>query len=531
MKPPFTAPRVYRHLLIIAVLYGGIASSIAIPAIMLGIHFEGRQLLGLLVAIVVATVCILISDVLMLKRHYRPVGIALTRLDNATHTPTILQDGLQRALELPQLTLWRIMLVHTPVGGFTATTTLILSRQVLDTGLQPWQMLLPNALAWTVGISHAILEYFAVQQAIPPLVGYLRNHLTLAESNTVSQRVRRYGIRQRLLYILLAVSFLPLLTLGVTVIAQTHAVLQDLNVERPLPALEPVIGWIFWLVLISLISMSAIALLTTRQFHEQVRLLVAAMQGVSQGQLDQSLSITTTDEFADLYMGFNSMTRGLQERERLHDAFGRYVSPELANQIQSEGVTIGGQALQASVLFCDIRGYTALTEHMEPVRVVEWLNAYFATVEPCIKAEDGWINKFLGDGFMAVFGAPLPRTDHAIRAVRAARAILEATRHFNAEHRAYPPIAIGLGIECGLMVAGSIGSPDRLEYTVIGDAVNVASRIEALNKTFGTTLIVSATVYQAADLDGAWRELPETTVRGKSAAIRLYSLREDDRVG
>jgi adenylate cyclase len=248
--------------------------------------------------------------------------------------------------------------------------------------------------------------------------------------------------------------------------------------------------------------------------------MVQAMRRVENEELDAHLEVTTTDEFAGLCEGFNRMTGGLQERERLRHAFGCYVAPELAEEVMCHGVRLGGETVSASVLFTDIRGFTALSERMTPAAVVSLLNRYFAMVEPAIRTEGGWINKFGGDSLLAVFGAPVPQADHTRRAVRA------ALSEFNARQReaGEPTLRIGVGIDCGEMVAGSVGSPERMEYTVIGDVVNVASRIEALNKKWGTDVLISAEAYAAVGSDVSVRAMPLTEVQGKSEPIQVYAL-------
>ncbi len=201
----------------------------------------------------------------------------------------------------------------------------------------------------------------------------------------------------------------------------------------------------------------------------------------------------TTDEFADVYDGFNRMTRGLEERERLRDAFGRYVAPEVADEIMRGPASLRGSTVDATVVFADIRGFTALSERLRPAEVVAFLNRYVAAVEPAIRAERGYINKFGGDSILAVFGAPVAEPEHVKRAVRAALGMSAALARFNAVESAsgLDPVRIGIGIHCGEMVAGSVGSTERMEYTVIGDVVNVASRIQSLNKDYGTEILVS----------------------------------------
>jgi adenylate cyclase len=263
--------------------------------------------------------------------------------------------------------------------------------------------------------------------------------------------------------------------------------------------------------------------------------LVDAMRQVERGDVHAELVISSTDEFADAYRGFNRMTKGLVERERLRDAFGRYVAPELAEQVMKHGVSMGGTLVRASVIFIDIRGFTTISERLEPALVVSLLNRYFAAVAPPIHDQGGFINKFGGDSLLAVFGAPVPTEDHELRAVRAAIGVREALAVFNVTEEAEGrvPLRIGTGIHAGEMIAGSVGSPDRMEYTVIGDVVNVAARLQALTKDLGVDVLFSRDVHEKVQAFVPARRLPPVPIRGKADPLDVYALdepqREDER--
>jgi len=184
--------------------------------------------------------------------------------------------------------------------------------------------------------------------------------------------------------------------------------------------------------------------------------------------------------------------------------------------------------ISATMLFADIRGFTTISEKLSPAEVVELLNRYFAAVEPAIQENGGWINKFGGDSLLAVFGAPVPHTDHARRAIHAALAMRNALTAFNAEQAANgePQVEIGVGIHSGTILAGNVGSPTRMEYTVIGDVVNVASRIDGLNKDWNTDILVSADTWEAAGLNGliSVRAMPPVALKGKSQLTQVYAV-------
>lgn len=274
-----------------------------------------------------------------------------------------------------------------------------------------------------------------------------------------------------------------------------------------------------------------------------VRLIVAPLERlrdgaerVGHGDLDFQLECSSSDEISQVAAAFNDMAVRLKEREaalaeaqeRLRDAFSRYVTPRLVDQVIERGVSLGGETVEASVLFADIRGFTALAEQVSPTEAVDLLNRYFAAVEPAIAAEGGWIAGFGGDSLLAVFGAPILLSDHARHAVRAAMRIRQALAEFNTcqEQEGGPCLRVGIGITCGEMVAGSIGTPERMEYTVIGDVVNTAARLDDLNKQWGTDILISEAVYKAVAVEAIAHPMPAIDVKGKSEPIRIYALED-----
>ncbi len=319
--------------------------------------------------------------------------------------------------------------------------------------------------------------------------------------------------------------FVPLVVLSATLMVQTLDMLQPLT-ANPLAYAAPLMVWAAIFSLAGSVVMGFMAVVMARDVTESAETLQAAMLHVQQGQLDTHLHVSTSDEFASLYEGFNRMAHGLRERARLHDAFGRYLAPALAEQVMQHGVQLGGQTVEATVLFADIRGFTTIAEALTPQAVVGLLNEYFAAVEPAIQAHGGWINKFGGDSLLAVFGTPVPHADHARRAVLAALDMRRAMWYFNQHRQAHglPPVEIGMGLHTGPLVAGNVGSPARMEYTVIGDIVNVASRIDGLNKDWHTDILLSAETYHAAGGDFPARAMPPVALKGKTQTIAVFAL-------
>lgn len=217
----------------------------------------------------------------------------------------------------------------------------------------------------------------------------------------------------------------------------------------------------------------------------------------------------------------------ITERKRAMTTLGRYMSPVLAQKVLDEGGDrLGGVRQDVTVLFSDIRGYTSLTESLDAGRIVEILNAYFSLMVDGVFTEGGVLDKYIGDALMAVFGVPFVREDDAVRACRSALRMQRALGEFNQwlAKSNLPPVGIGIGVSTGTVITGNIGSERRLEYTCIGDSVNVASRLEGASKIYGTTIIISESTREEVSDDFLIRELDLIRVVGKQQPIRIYEL-------
>jgi adenylate cyclase len=214
------------------------------------------------------------------------------------------------------------------------------------------------------------------------------------------------------------------------------------------------------------------------------------------------------------------------KQAQLLQLFGRYVDPAVARGVLSRGGA--AETREVTVLFTDLRNFTSLSEKMSPEATLEVLNAHYRAIVPAVHQHGGTVNKFIGDAIMATFGAPLAQDDHALRAVRAAEAMLAAMDELNARFRAagQPQLEMGIGIATGQVVVGSLGDPSRVEYAIIGDTVNTASRLEAMNKELSTRLLMSAATREAAGnaLQAQARSLGEIALRGKAHPVAVYTL-------
>ena len=219
---------------------------------------------------------------------------------------------------------------------------------------------------------------------------------------------------------------------------------------------------------------------------------------------------------------FEASIAAATARDHVTNLFGQHVSPQVVDRLLAAGSTTSSDARQVAVMFVDIRGFTAAARTRTPQEVVDRLDAAFTVLVEIVDRNGGIVNKFLGDGFLALFGAPLDDPDAPQRAVTAAREMLAAIERHNVGSDW--PLRIGIGLHVGQVVAGNVGSPRRKEYTVIGDTVNLASRIEGLNKEFGSQLLISDTVKQAIGQDVDAIPLGDVPVRGYEQPVRVWRL-------
>jgi adenylate cyclase len=257
--------------------------------------------------------------------------------------------------------------------------------------------------------------------------------------------------------------------------------------------------------------------------------LRTAAESVSRGKLDISVPVSRADEFGLLLGEFNNMIRGLKEKEKLRQTFGLHVGERAAEQILKRDPGLSGVQQEITVMFVDIRSSTAQAAKMKPAEVVEMLNDFFRVTVRVVEQHGGMVNKYLGDGFMALFGAGDFAGNHAGAAVGAGRDILISLDKLNHELAAQgrEPIRIGVGLHTGPAIVGSIGSPQRLEFTAIGNTVNVASRIESLTKTVGRPLLLTAEVRALLSVEFPLEVLPPQQVRGIHEPMTVFAWKSD----
>src|SRR2546425_576404 len=250
---------------------------------------------------------------------------------------------------------------------------------------------------------------------------------------------------------------------------------------------------IAFIVGVGIVAAVGLAIFTARSVADPLRRLEREMAAVGRGELDGRVPVEANDEIGAVGEGFNRMLEGLREREVIRETFGKYVTREVRDEILAGRASFDGQLEEVTVLFADLRDFTPWVERTEPREVVRELNEYFTEMEAAIRGERGLVLQYIGDEIEAVFGAPLRGADHADRALRAVREMRRRLAELNARRAraGKPPLRNGIGIHTGTVLARNIRSAERLTYALVGDAVNLASRIQGLNKELGTDILLS----------------------------------------
>lgn len=253
--------------------------------------------------------------------------------------------------------------------------------------------------------------------------------------------------------------------------------------------------------------------------------LESAARQVAAGNLDTTVPVRSTDEIGRLGAAFNQMTEGLRERDRIKRTFKKYLAPEVVDYLLThpEAQALGGQRRELTVLFSDLAGFTTLSESLEPEAVIALLNEYFTEVSRRIVERGGTIDKYIGDAIMAFFGAPVPRAEHALAGCLSAIDHIEALKVLSARW-GKDVLSVRVGVNTGEMIVGNIGGEQGQDYTVIGDAVNLASRLEGVNKEYGTRIIAAESTIRAAGQGIEARELDRVRVKGKHLAVGIYEV-------
>jgi adenylate cyclase len=277
-----------------------------------------------------------------------------------------------------------------------------------------------------------------------------------------------------------------------------------------------------------LLVVLALALRFASRMGGVVRGISEAAVQVKAGKYVNAPVIHTGDELESLALNFNAMVEGLRERDRLRETFGRYVTRQVADHLLKGNVSLGGELVPVTVLFSDIRSFTTISETMEPRALLDFLNEYFTGMVDSVMLHHGVVDKFIGDAIMAVFGAPVPHPDDPLNAVKAALDMRTRLEKINVAFKArgLPELRTGIGLHSGQVIAGNMGHAERMEYTVIGDAVNLASRLEGMTKELKCDVILSEDLFRQVERYVNAEPLHKIKVKGRDQEVMVYRLIE-----
>lgn len=292
---------------------------------------------------------------------------------------------------------------------------------------------------------------------------------------------------------------------------------------------KQVSGAVRSVIIIAILAVAGVAVMSLPLAARLLRPIFTIFKGTQEimlGNLDYRIPVNRRDEIGELIKSFNAMASELKKKEILKGVFNRYVNPHVADEImrEPEKVRLGGQRSEVTVFFADIRGFTALSKKTSPEDVVELLNRYFTLLTEVIFAFEGTVDKFIGDAVMSVFGSPVKMERHLEQGVKAAFAIKTAVEKINRmrEKRGAVALNIGIGLDSGVVIAGNMGSVSRMEYTAVGDAVNMASRLSDLAK--GGQVLVPNALYEKIKDNVDGERLAEVDIKGVGRSVTLYNI-------
>lgn len=507
----------------------------------LGLDLRLEQVKTLLFYGFPAPVLMYLCDRWLIIRHVRPIDALYgNRASGDVPTPEEARQVYMHTLNLPILTFLRVLTIHAPAVLLPATGLALIANQVAGLGLAWWQFLVIWSFWPITAVPHAIMEYFLIERVaqrllvtLEPLLGSaLMVPLPRASPGTIlrllfglptpSPQMIRTSTGTQLAWLLFFVGVMPMCMLGASVYLKLSAL--DLSTASlPLSFLG---RWIVCLILLNAGVNVAIVLLLSRRIHTAIGALLRTMRQILNGDLSGHWSPRTTDEFVDLGAGLNAMLLGLREREEIKDLFGRFVSRDVAEAVLAGRVLLRGELRNVTVLFQDIRGFTGLSEKTPPAELLQTLNTFFTEMVAAVETHGGVVKQFTGDGVMALFGAPGIQEEHPTLAVLAALDMIKRLAALNQRRQAHgaTPLRIGIGMHTGEVVAGCVGPDTRVEYGVVGDVVNIASRVQELTKELGATILATEDTTARLRAPFVYGQRVVLPLRGKAHPVSVVEI-------
>src|SRR5258706_12853934 len=378
-----------------------------------------------------------------------------------------------------------------------------------------------NRILGVGGILTSALVYFGIDALWRPIVPVFFPDGQV--SHTKAFRIPVFG---RMMFFFGLAGLHPTILLAISTFFHARSIIDAPN---PQVVLDNMILAMVFVLVVSLTVGVALTFLIAHSIVNPLANLQNEMARVEKNDLNAHVQVLANDELGYVSERFNDMVDGLRRGELLRNLLNLYVSPEVAREALEHGTSLGGQLIECTVLFSDIRGFTALAEKLPADELITLLNQYMSQMVDVIVANGGMVNKFGGDSLLGVLGTPLnPAADPAGKAIRAAQDMYEALKDFNSHQlmAGLVELRFGIGIATGKVVAGNIGGSERIEYTVIGDTVNLASRLQDLTKEMGQEILVHESTYAAATMTQkvAATRMPPVPVRGKSETVNMYAL-------
>ena len=441
-----------------------------------------------------AEACVLLSTAFMMLNGARRVRPILDWMQGRGDALAAWRAAVEVPRELTLNVGWQpFLLIGVPVSIFAT----------IQADLAPYEAIIIFAGAAVAVAYSAILHFFSYEQFLHPVVEDIVDELPPRFAGAPVGVPLRWKL----------LGALPLINVITGVVVSGLSTGGDASLDDL--GLDVVVA-----VLVAFTISLELTVLVTRSVLQPVDKLLEATEAVKEGDLDARVPITSGDELGQLAASFNEMMEGLSEREALREAFGAYVDPDVAERVLEEGELIEGQEREVTVMILDIWDFTEFAERSSARETVAFLNDMFEIVVPGVTEHGGHANKFLGDGLLAVFGAPERLEDHADRGVAAARDIAtKLVERFGEE------IRFGIGVNSGPVVVGSVGGGGRLEFAVIGDPVNVAARVEHLTRETGDVVLVTeATCCLLSDGGEELEPRGDFALKGVSEPVPIYAL-------
>ena len=474
-----------------------------------------RRFVGLLFLIALSGVMV----IAIMRQLMKPVSVCLSKGLDKNDPGALKLKAMQRLVNLPfmMIPVNFAMWIFIPAGLFYAAfaTGRIEGLAALTLGIRSSMVGL---------ISSAIMSFWLENYNRRHLIPVFFPHGRLAEVDGIA--AISISRRIRLLYRL--GSLTPLAILLVTLVTlQWQVNRMDITAAD---YGHGIMVFSIALFIVFFLGSGVLNRLISRSIADPVNAILASINEVRSGNFNTQIPVVSNDEVGVLGDAANDMIRGLSERELLRDAFGRYVAPEVRDEILSGRIPLDGELRNVTVLFADIRNFTPMTESLDPKLVVQMLNSYFGTMAAAITDQSGLVLQYLGDEIYAVFGAPVHIENHPLKAFKAAldmkQRLVALNRHF--KDQGWPELRHGIGLHTGEAVVANIGSPERLSYLLVGDTVNLASRLQSLTKDVGCEVLFSKATFQHLDeadtVSAGVEPVPPIQVKGKRLPVACYKI-------